>query len=92
MKFDLHVHSTHSGDSLMGIEDIINRIKELGFNGFALTDHNTTAGNSYAAKAAKRSGLIFIPGIVLSTHEVHIIWLVVIKEIRAFLSGEEAIS
>lgn len=91
MKFDLHVHSNYSGDSLMSIDDIVTRIKELKFDGFALTDHNTTAGNKRAAIAAKKANLIFIPGIEISTQEGHLLGLGVKSIIKAFTPAEEAI-
>ena len=91
MKFDLHVHSNHSGDSIMSVQDIVDRCKELGFDGFALTDHNSVAGNKEAAKLAKKAGLIFIPGIELSTQEGHMLGLGVKKVIRAWMTAEETI-
>ena len=92
MKFDLHVHSTHSGDSLMTVKDIVDRVKELGFDGFALTNHNTTAGNNEAVKLCKAEGLIFIPGIEVSTQEGHLLGLGVKSIIKAWIPAEEAIA
>ena len=92
MKFDLHVHSTHSGDSLMSPQDIVDRILELKFDGFALTNHNTTAGNKECAALAKKAGLIFIPGIEVSTHEGHLLGLGVKSIIKAWIPAEEAVA
>ena len=92
MKFDLHVHSTHSGDSIMSVEDIVGRIVELGFDGFALTNHNTTSGNREAAKLCKKAGLIFIPGIEVSTAEGHLLGLGVKSTIKAATPAEEVIA
>ncbi|MFC2175193.1 CehA/McbA family metallohydrolase [archaeon] len=91
MKFDLHVHSTHSGDSIMSVQDIVGRCKELGFAGFALADHNSVAGNKEAARLAKKAGLIFIPGTEVSTEEGHLIGLGVKKVIRAYLPAVETV-
>ena len=92
MKFDLHVHSTHSGDSIMTVGDIVKRVKQLGFGGFALTDHNTTSGNREAAKLAKKAGLVFVPGIEVSTREGHLLGLGVKSIIKAGIAAEEAIA
>lgn len=92
MKFDLHVHSNRSGDSLMSVWDIVERVKELGFDGFALTDHNTTSGNKEAARLAKKEGLVFIPGIEVSTEEGHLLGLGVSSLIKAWIPVEEAIA
>ena len=40
MKFDLHIHSEFSFDSLSKIKDIINSSKRCGLSGIAITDHN----------------------------------------------------
>jgi hypothetical protein len=40
--------------------------KQAGLDGFALTDHDTTAGLAPAAAAAKKAGIKFVPGIELS--------------------------
>ncbi|MCK4327303.1 MAG: CehA/McbA family metallohydrolase [Candidatus Diapherotrites archaeon] len=91
MKFDLHVHSVHSADSLMTVQDIIGRIKELGFAGFALTDHNSVAGNKEAAKLAKEAGLVFIPGIEVSTQDGHLLGLGATKIIKAYMPAEKTV-
>ncbi len=92
MKFDLHVHSTHSGDSIMSAKDIAMRAVEVGFDGFALTDHNTTSGNREAARQAKSAGLAFIPGIEVSTQEGHLLGLGIKSTIKAWIPAEEAVA
>jgi len=91
MKFDLHVHSRHSGDALMSVGEIVERCKELGLDGFALTDHNSVAGNKEAAKLAKAAGLVFIPGIEVSSKGGHILGLGVKKVIKAYMTAKETV-
>ncbi|MFN3909884.1 MAG: PHP domain-containing protein [Candidatus Anstonellaceae archaeon] len=43
-KYDLHVHSKYSLDCLNEPKDIVKRYKELGFNGFSITDHGSNKG------------------------------------------------
>ena len=92
MRFDLHVHSNRSGDSLMSVSDIVEEAKRKKLDGFALTDHNTTAGNKEAAALAKKAGLVFIPGIEVSTQQGHLLGLGVKSTMRAWIPMEEAIA
>ncbi|MEM9109945.1 MAG: PHP domain-containing protein [Planctomycetota bacterium] len=65
MRVDLHTHSTAS-DGTDNPADLPRLAKQAGLDGFALTDHDTTAGHAAAAIAAKKAGITFIPGIELS--------------------------
>lgn len=65
MRVDLHTHSTAS-DGTDHPADLPRLAKAAGLDGFALTDHDTTAGLDAAAMAAKQLGIRFIPGIELS--------------------------
>jgi len=62
---DLHVHST-SSDGTVDAADLPNLVAEAGLAGFALTDHDTTAGHAAARAAAARVGVRFLPGIEVS--------------------------
>ena len=61
---DLHTHSTASDGSFSPSALIAEAVK-YGLSAIALTDHDTTGGIKEAAKAAKESGIRFIPGIEL---------------------------
>ena len=65
MPYDLHMHSTAS-DGTDAPGSLARLVKDAGLAGFALTDHDTTAGLAAAAKAAKRLRIGFVPGIELS--------------------------
>ncbi|WDN87075.1 hypothetical protein BuS5_00043 [Desulfosarcina sp. BuS5] len=41
MKFDLHIHSKYSYDSLSSVDAIIKHARQEGLNGIAITDHNS---------------------------------------------------
>jgi predicted metal-dependent phosphoesterase TrpH len=62
---DLHSHSTAS-DGTFAPADVVRLAKESGLVGLALTDHDTIAGLSEAAEAAKQLGIDFLPGIEIS--------------------------
>ncbi len=52
------------------------KVKEHGLSGFALCDHNSAENCPAAERAAKKLGLIFIPGLeVCSSEEAHLLCL-----------------
>ena len=74
---DLHTHSTYSDGRLTPTE-LIEQAVSRGLEVFALTDHDCTDGIAEALEAArKHPGLLFIPGVELSTdlprEEVHVL-------------------
>lgn len=64
--YDLHTHTVHS-DGTTEPEDNVLLAKEVGLAGVALTDHDTVSGWTQMRDACARHGLVFIPGIELST-------------------------
>lgn len=60
MKFDLHIHSKYSYDSLMSPEKIIKISKKIGLDGIAVTDHNTIKGGIDAFKHNKDDFTIIV--------------------------------
>ncbi|UOQ60621.1 PHP domain-containing protein [Leucobacter rhizosphaerae] len=66
-RFDLHTHSVFS-DGTTTPDDIARETADAGLVGFALTDHDTTAGWDDARDAAAAHGVDFLPGIELTTH------------------------
>ncbi|HIH44907.1 MAG TPA: PHP domain-containing protein [Candidatus Methanoperedenaceae archaeon] len=48
MKYDLHIHSKYSGDSILEPEDIVKLAIKRGLGGVAITDHNTIKGGMKA--------------------------------------------
>lgn len=62
---DLHIHSTAS-DGTDAPQHLPRLAQDAGLAGFALTDHDTTAGLPAADAAARRRRITFVPGIELS--------------------------
>jgi predicted metal-dependent phosphoesterase TrpH len=74
---DLHTHSTYSDGRLTPTE-LVERAVSRGLEVLALTDHDCTDGIAEALRAVqKHPGLLFIPGVELSTdvphEEVHVL-------------------
>lgn len=62
---DMHVHTSKS-DGTYSPEGIVRLAQKVGLKAVAITDHDTTAGISYAQKAAEGTNLEVIPGIEIS--------------------------
>ncbi len=73
MKGDLHVHSIYSPDGRERVEDIIRHAKEIGLDIISITDHNTMKAYDEAPAAAKKYGIILIPGVEISTKQGHVL-------------------
>lgn len=65
-QFDLHTHTVHS-DGTTRPEDNASMAVRVGLSGLALTDHDTVAGWEQMREACIHHGLVFVPGIELST-------------------------
>ena len=73
MKLDLHIHSTFSRDGTATPEIVVARCRELGLDGFAITDHNAIQGSLEAFGLARESGLVAVRGIEISTDSGHVL-------------------
>lgn len=74
VRIDLHVHSLHSPDSRLALDEIAGRLPYVGLKGFAITDHNTVAAHRDLPALRERfPGLLFVPGVEASTQEGHLL-------------------
>jgi predicted metal-dependent phosphoesterase TrpH len=95
MRFELHCHSKYSrgkkipAEGLDSPSDLVKAAKALGLGGISLTDHSTNRGWAEAKEACRKEGLLFIPGIEISSLHGHIIGLGLNEYIEAGLSPEE---
>lgn len=69
--FELHTH-THHSDGAMSPRTLIERAKERGLSGLAITDHNTTSSFYDLNEYGKELGIVVIPGIEWTTFYGHI--------------------
>jgi len=89
LRLDLHIHTDHSLDSRISVDEVILRCKSVGMHGFAVTDHDTLSG---VAEAMEKGGdLIVIPGMEVSARGGHILALDVSEPIPAGLSMAETV-
>ncbi|PKP60274.1 MAG: histidinol-phosphatase [Candidatus Altiarchaeales archaeon HGW-Altiarchaeales-2] len=82
MRFDFHIHSKYSYDSISKISDIIKRARIKGFNGIAITDHETIKGAKIAEKYSNDE-FIAIVGCEINTEIGDIIGLFLNEEIKS---------
>lgn len=76
LAIDLHIHSALSpcAHNDMTPANIVNMSVLKGLDAIAITDHNACFNLSFAQSCAKEAGIIFIPGIEVTTaEEVHIL-------------------
>lgn len=81
MKFDLHIHSQLSYDSLSNIESILSKAKESGLDGVAITDHDVLTDIDIV-NLEKKYCIWIIPGVELSTDIGDILCLFISREIN----------
>jgi len=91
-KADLHIHSCLSPCASLDMSPraIVERALELGINCLALTDHNSAGNCAAMARLCQREGILFFPGLEVTTaEEAHILCL--FGEVRSALKLSEII-
>lgn len=94
MRFDLHIHSNHSNDSDLTVDDILRQAGRKGLDGIAICDHNTVDGSLHAIERTKELNLplLVLPGIEVSTSDGHLIVIGIRENILPNLPVSETIS
>ncbi len=82
MKYDLHIHSRYSSDSILEPEKIAKTAVKRGLDGIAITDHNTIKGG-LKAKKYETEDFTVIVGSEISTERGEIIGLFLEKEVKS---------
>lgn len=73
MKFDLHIHSVYSDDSILPVDMLLRAAASAGLDGVAVADHNTIEGSRAAGKAG--GDILVIPAAEYSTDAGHLLAL-----------------
>lgn len=91
IKLDLHVHSNHSSDSKLTLDEIFSAAKRRGLSGVAITDHNAIEGALKAPKVAREYGLIAIRGMEITTSKGHVLALGITEPVARRLAPSSTI-
>jgi len=89
---DFHVHTNHSKDCVVPVEDVLARAHEVGLDVVAITDHNEVAGGLEAAEMADMYGVRVIVGEEVKTAEGEVIGLFLNERIPPGLSFGDTIA
>ena len=74
MLIDLHTHSyPKSDDSFVGVDDCIDRAKDLGLDGICLTDHDDFWSPDAVQALSRRHDFLVLPGSEINTDAGHIL-------------------
>ncbi len=82
MKFDFHIHSSYSLDSILTPAKIVDISRKKGLDGIAVTDHHTIRGG-LESRDLNRSSLIVIVGSEIKTEWGDVVCLFLEREITS---------
>lgn len=88
--YDLHVHTSYSGDCRCPVKDVIRAAKAKGLRGIGITDHNSIQGIKETLRLSGKNFLI-IPGIEVSSKDGHILGLGINEPVTAGLPAAETV-
>ncbi len=63
IRTDLHIHSRHSNDGELEVEEIVKRANLAGLSVLSITDHNIVSGTAEALELCLKWDIKFVPGI-----------------------------
>lgn len=69
MIIDLHVHSSISPCSRLGIDEILEHARELGLDGVCITDHDTMDARHEVSEGLQPDGLLLLVGMEYATEQ-----------------------
>lgn len=78
VRFDLHIHSEHSPDGRMSLDEIVSCARARGLQGVAVCDHDRALTETWDTP-----DFLLIPGVELSTDQGHLLGLFVTEQIEA---------
>ena len=90
---DLHMHTEHSHDCSIGVDELVDHAEAIGLGAIAVTDHNVFGGALEAVEVARGRGLVVVPGEEVKTDgEGEVIGLFLREQIPRGLSMAETLA
>ena len=83
---DLHMHTEHSHDCAVPVQDLLDHAERIGLGAIAVTDHNVFSGAQEAVELARDRALTVIPGEEVKTDAGEVIGLFLSEEIARGMS------
>ena len=83
MKYDLHVHTNRSACAVLKPETILKILRKKGFDGAAITDHNTIEGGKVVSKLNKDKDFEVIVGSEIKTDKGDVLCYYLNEEIKS---------
>jgi hypothetical protein len=87
LRIDLHVHTRYSEDSVNSFDGINRRCREMGFDGYAICDHDSVEG----LRRVESGGLVVVPGLEVSAMGAHILCFDPVEAVPSGLSIMETV-
>lgn len=91
MKYDLHMHSKYSPDSTISPKEMVKIAIKKGFDGIAITDHNTIKGG-IKAKEYETENFKIIVGSEIMTNRGEVIGLFLKEEIEKYKDFHDVVT
>jgi predicted metal-dependent phosphoesterase TrpH len=89
---DLHMHTSHSHDCSIPVQDLLDHAEAEGLGAIAITDHNVFGGARQAVELARGRRLKVIPGEEMMTTQGEVIGLFLSEEIPRDMSMEDTVT
>jgi predicted metal-dependent phosphoesterase TrpH len=86
------MHTEHSHDCAVPVEELLDHAEEQGLGAIAITDHNVFGGAQRAVELARDRSLTVIPGEEIKTRSGEVIGLFLEREIPRGMSMEDTIA
>ena len=88
---DLHMHTEHSHDCSVPVDDLLDHAETQGLGAIAITDHNVFTGAQEAVELAKGRDLIVIPAEEVKTTKGEVIGLFLKEHIERGMTMDETV-
>jgi hypothetical protein len=89
---DLHMHTEHSHDCAVPVQDLLEYAEQIGLGAIAITDHNVFSGAEEGVELARERSLTVIPGEEVKTDAGEVIGLFLEDEIPRGMSMGDTIA
>ena len=91
LKMDSHIHSEYSPDSKSKIDDLLTTSRSRNLDIIAISDHNTVDGTAEVLRKTRKTDILAIPSIEISSTHGHILGFGCEENVPRDLSPQDTI-